>query len=139
MSESLSEYRGIDAEAMASNGSRIEMVRVTMAICGGLVAGICRLQGAQGFLAFVLSQSATSLAIFLVCMKGDVDRFANTHLASFMTLNHNTNHDIFYFPFCCTQCRIEGDGVIIRTGSSPAFRRHPYHLLTTLPRSLVRK
>ena len=56
-----------------------------------------------------------------------------------MTLNHNTNHDIFDFPFCCTQCRIEGDGVIIRTGSSPAFRRYPYHLLTTLPRSLVRK
>ena len=98
MSESLSEYRGIDAEAMASNGSRIEMVRVTMAICGGLVAGICRLQGAQGFLAFVLSQSATSLAIFLVCMKGDVDRFANTHLASFM-FSTMGNHILSFLLF----------------------------------------
>ena len=94
----LSEYRGIDSEALASNNGRVEMVRVTMAICGGLVAGICRLQGSQGFLAFVLTQTATSLAIYAFNMRGNVDKFANTHLTSFL-FSTMGNHILSFLLF----------------------------------------
>lgn len=84
MLASQSEYRGVDSEALAANSGRIDQLRVAMAICGGLVAGVCRLQGLQGFLAFVLMQAATSLAIFVFNMRLDAERFANTHLVSFV-------------------------------------------------------
>ena len=96
--ERTEEFRSLDAEALQGNMSQIEMTRIFLTIISGLIVGIAHLEGASGFLAYLLLQMLTSLAIWAVCMQGDSQKFTGMSLVGFV-FGSMGNHVLSFMLF----------------------------------------